>query len=409
VAVASSRRAYPKGIKYPVGIKHPSTGLSVATPCVLIIPIANPEGIEQAEDRAPPIINKPFTTNNDLKGNLTHFEKNGIDDDMTYDLDNCLRSATALPIAISSSGNGSFVTLSGSAVIIQVDVGRAVDGSKFKLTADDRQGVQAPADDYQGVQALKHHKNYLDHVYAVSDKNGNLLEHYRYSAYGEVTIYSPTGQILTTSAIENTILWNTRRQDSLSGFYLYKYRHYAPQLGRWPSRDPIGEMGGINLYAFVGNDAVNRWDRLGLDYPDPHNPGMMYKCQEVPITNFFDACDALNEEFDKICRLHKTLNTLARRARRASLAFKLLALTGKIPRDKVVEGIRRITNIEKSINLYETAFKMIRVVGELKAKGCPDRDCGSNPGDAAIVAEQQKLRDAINKLGGWPGVRAFID
>jgi hypothetical protein len=37
-------------------------------------------------------------------------------------------------------------------------------------------------------------------------------------------------------------------------------------LGRgiWPSRDPIEESGGINLYAFVGNDPVGRWDRLGL-------------------------------------------------------------------------------------------------------------------------------------------------
>jgi hypothetical protein len=34
--------------------------------------------------------------------------------------------------------------------------------------------------------------------------------------------------------------------------------------GRWPSRDPIEEQGGINLYGFVGNDGVNRFDVLGL-------------------------------------------------------------------------------------------------------------------------------------------------
>ena len=44
----------------------------------------------------------------------------------------------------------------------------------------------------------------------------------------------------------------------------YGYRYYDPQTGRWPSRDPIGERGGMNLYGFVGNDAVNRWDYLGL-------------------------------------------------------------------------------------------------------------------------------------------------
>jgi len=31
----------------------------------------------------------------------------------------------------------------------------------------------------------------------------------------------------------------------------------------WLSRDPIGERGGLNLYGFVGNDGVNRWDYLG--------------------------------------------------------------------------------------------------------------------------------------------------
>ncbi|MCH7228693.1 RHS repeat-associated core domain-containing protein [Haloferula sp. A504] len=46
----------------------------------------------------------------------------------------------------------------------------------------------------------------------------------------------------------------------------YGYRWYDPVTGRWPSRDPIGEQGGYNLYGFVGNDGVSRWDRLGLDY-----------------------------------------------------------------------------------------------------------------------------------------------
>jgi len=46
----------------------------------------------------------------------------------------------------------------------------------------------------------------------------------------------------------------------------YGYRFYDPETGRWPSRDPIEEMGGINLYGFVGNDGVNAWDYLGLEW-----------------------------------------------------------------------------------------------------------------------------------------------
>ena len=44
----------------------------------------------------------------------------------------------------------------------------------------------------------------------------------------------------------------------------YGYRYYDPVTGRWPSRDPIGEKGGLNLYGFVGNDGVDANDPLGL-------------------------------------------------------------------------------------------------------------------------------------------------
>jgi RHS repeat-associated protein len=33
----------------------------------------------------------------------------------------------------------------------------------------------------------------------------------------------------------------------------YTYRYYDPLTGRWPSRDPIEEEGGVNLYGFVYN------------------------------------------------------------------------------------------------------------------------------------------------------------
>jgi RHS repeat-associated protein len=45
----------------------------------------------------------------------------------------------------------------------------------------------------------------------------------------------------------------------------YGFRYYDPVTGRWPSRDPIQERGGLNIYAFVGNDGVNRLDLLGQD------------------------------------------------------------------------------------------------------------------------------------------------
>lgn len=44
----------------------------------------------------------------------------------------------------------------------------------------------------------------------------------------------------------------------------YGLRYYSPTLGRFVNKDPIAEQGGLNLYGFVGNNGVNRWDYLGM-------------------------------------------------------------------------------------------------------------------------------------------------
>jgi RHS repeat-associated protein len=49
------------------------------------------------------------------------------------------------------------------------------------------------------------------------------------------------------------------------GVTYYGYRYYDPLTGRWPSRDPIQERGGVNLYGFVGNNSISLIDILGLE------------------------------------------------------------------------------------------------------------------------------------------------
>jgi RHS repeat-associated protein len=53
-----------------------------------------------------------------------------------------------------------------------------------------------------------------------------------------------------------------------AGAYHYKARAYSPTFGgRFLQTDPIDVEGGINLYAYVGNDPVNWVDPLGLRVP----------------------------------------------------------------------------------------------------------------------------------------------
>ena len=39
--------------------------------------------------------------------------------------------------------------------------------------------------------------------------------------------------------------------------------YYSPNVGRWTTRDPLEEKGGVNLHAFCENDPVNSEDPLG--------------------------------------------------------------------------------------------------------------------------------------------------
>jgi hypothetical protein len=40
--------------------------------------------------------------------------------------------------------------------------------------------------------------------------------------------------------------------------------YFDPSVGRWANRDLKQEKGGSNLYGFVGNDGVNKYDLLGM-------------------------------------------------------------------------------------------------------------------------------------------------
>jgi RHS repeat-associated protein len=77
----------------------------------------------------------------------------------------------------------------------------------------------------------------------------------------------PSGGIFANSLPDNDLDDGLPPPKSMGVTY-YLYRYYDPVTGRWPSRDPIGENGGVNLYGFIRNRAGDRIDVLGLNEDD---------------------------------------------------------------------------------------------------------------------------------------------
>jgi RHS repeat-associated protein len=116
------------------------------------------------------------------------------------------------------------------------------------------------------------------------DGNHNVAAYVSASS-GEVVArynHGPFGELIGTSgpmAREFNFLFSTKYYDWETGFYYYGYRYYDPSTGRWLSRDPIREKGGVNLYGFVRNNPANRLDRLGFATIGDIDAGrLIYSC-----------------------------------------------------------------------------------------------------------------------------------
>lgn len=99
--------------------------------------------------------------------------------------------------------------------------------------------------------------------YYRADALGSIVAHEEHaSSFVQRFNYGPFGESATATG--HPYRYTARRLDEETGLYYYRARYYSPQLGRFLQTDPIGYDGGINLYAYVGNDPFNLIDPLGL-------------------------------------------------------------------------------------------------------------------------------------------------
>ncbi|NRH20420.1 hypothetical protein HOO68_00030, partial [Candidatus Gracilibacteria bacterium] len=98
---------------------------------------------------------------------------------------------------------------------------------------------------------------------------GLVVQKYSYNAHGKPYVSIGNGlyalSAYTGTLYGNTRLYTGREFENDTGYYYNRARYLSPELGRFISRDPIGQNDQVNLYTYVANSPLKYTDRFGRE------------------------------------------------------------------------------------------------------------------------------------------------
>ncbi len=133
--------------------------------------------------------------------------------------------------------------------------------------------IDQPLNMERNGQSFFYQVDNLGSVRKLTDASGVVVNSLDYDSYGRLEN--------SVEAVDNPFAYTGREKDAESGLYYYRSRYYDPHVGRFLSQDPIEFSGGdANIYRYVRNDPINRFDPLGLF---PVNTEDVGKALAIPV------------------------------------------------------------------------------------------------------------------------------
>ncbi|MYN29378.1 PAAR-like domain-containing protein [Duganella levis] len=124
----------------------------------------------------------------------------------------------------------------------------------------------ADAEVKAAVDSVAHYNcDHLGTPRELVDTSGKLLWSGRFQAWGKILPWDVANlsRSATRSPIDQPIRFQGQYEDSETGLHYNRYRFYDPHSARFVGQDPIGLIGGENVYAYSGNP-IGATDPLGL-------------------------------------------------------------------------------------------------------------------------------------------------